>query len=87
VSQDSRDHRRLVNQRHEAQPPTAARTGQDVDAKRPAHQLGPLERASPGGLCAARVSVFRGCLLANIDSVCGPRNDRPRHRARGATTP
>jgi hypothetical protein len=32
----------FFNQRHEAQPPTAARTGQDVDAKRPAHQLGPL---------------------------------------------
>ena len=42
VSQDSLDHRRLVNQRHEAQPPTAVRTGQDVDAKCPAHQLGPL---------------------------------------------
>jgi hypothetical protein len=29
VSQDSVDHRRLVNQRHAAQPPTPARTGQD----------------------------------------------------------
>jgi hypothetical protein len=77
VSQDSLDHRRLVNQRREAQPPTAARTGQDVDAKCPPHQLGPLIRASPGGLCAARVPVFRGCLLASIDSVCDPRNDRP----------
>jgi hypothetical protein len=80
VSQDSLDHRRLVNQRHEAQPPTAARTGQDVDAKCPAHQLGPLIHASPGGLCAARLPVFPRCSLASIDSVCDPRNDRPSPR-------
>src|SRR5580704_8854586 len=76
VSQDALDHRGLVNQRHEPQPRAAARTGQDVDAKRPAHQLGPLIRASPGGRCAARIPIFRGGLLANSDSVCSPRNDR-----------
>ena len=86
VSQDSLDHRRLVNQRHEAQSPTAARTGHDVDAKRPAHQLGPLIRASPG-LCAARVPVFRGCRLPNIDPSAVPGTIAPRHRARGASTP
>jgi hypothetical protein len=31
----------------------------------------------PSTLSAARLPVFRGCLLANIDAVCGPRNDRP----------
>lgn len=30
VLQDSLDHRRLFDQRHEAQPPAAARTGQDI---------------------------------------------------------
>jgi hypothetical protein len=44
VSQDPPDHERLVNQRHESQPRTATRTGQDVEAKRPPHQLSPLIR-------------------------------------------
>ena len=48
MSQDALDDRRLVNQRHEAQPPTATRTGQDVEAKRPPHQLGPPDTRQPG---------------------------------------
>ena len=38
MSQDPLDHGRLLNQRDEAQSPTATRTGQDVEAKRPSHQ-------------------------------------------------
>jgi hypothetical protein len=57
VSQDPVHHGRLLNQRDEAQSPTATRTGRDVDAKCPAHQLGPLIRAGPGGPSTARVLV------------------------------
>ena len=78
MSEDPLDHGRLFDERDQAQAAAAPRTGQHIKPERPAHQLGPLIRASPGGLCAARVPVFRGCLLANLDSVCGPRND---HRA------
>jgi hypothetical protein len=35
-------HRCLFNERHEAQPPAAARTRQDIESKRAPHQLGPL---------------------------------------------
>ena len=33
VSQDSLHHRRLFNQRHEAQPPATPRTRQDIESK------------------------------------------------------
>ena len=38
---------RLFNQGHEAQPPAAARTRQDIEPKRSPHQLGPLIRTGP----------------------------------------
>jgi hypothetical protein len=44
VSQDVLDHRRLLNQRHEAQPTATARTGQDVD-----HHISPPDAVSIRG--------------------------------------
>ena len=46
VPQDALRHGRLVDQRDQPQPPTATRARQDVEAKRPAHQIGPT-RARP----------------------------------------
>ena len=42
MSQDALHHGRVFNQRHQAQPPAAARARQDVESERPPHQLGPL---------------------------------------------
>ena len=71
VSQDSLHHSRLLNQGHEAQPPAAARTRQDIESKRSPHQLGPLIRTGPGRPGAARVLVALDCAshVRGIDTV------------------
>jgi hypothetical protein len=47
MTHDSLDHGGLLNQRNEAQPPTAAWIRPHVHAKRPLHQLGPLVSTRP----------------------------------------
>jgi len=71
VSHDSLHNRRLFNERHEAQPPAAARTRQDIESKRALHQLGPLIRTGPGRPAAARVLVtlHRRLRVRRLDTV------------------
>jgi hypothetical protein len=56
VSQDSH-HGRLFNQRHKAQPPAAPRARQNVEPKRPPHELGPLIALRSRRTATARLAV------------------------------
>jgi hypothetical protein len=89
VSQDPLHHSRMLNQSHEAQPPAAARTRQDIELKCSPHQLGPLIRTWPGRLDAARVlvSLHRRFPTRDIDTLRRPGDSAARHAARGARTP
>lgn len=61
MPQDAADHHRLLDERHEAQPPAASRACQHIEAKRPRHQRRPRGTA-PGaggpGVWAARGGRF-----------------------------
>ena len=75
MTQDARDHRGLVNQCDEPEPPTAARARENVEAGTSTHQMGPQAGTLAGRSPLAGVGRigFGGSGLAAVDARRGRR--------------